>query len=168
MSHVAPMTSVTVWPNTLKLFGHWALATVSLASCAAGSFVTTGLVVFLGAGIVIACLTTFFFLVAVIRKRPRVEIHSDGFELFSALGSRSRRYCDIQGDFIVFRLTGHKGICYRLTPEFRNSAGIKPAKVFGGNDEAVSGVFTVPLEEFAALLNARKRRSTAVSQAPSH
>src|SRR4051812_44706853 len=105
MRAMSSMTAETVGPSTLKLFRLWAVATVSFVGCAAGLFVTTGLVVVLVAGIVVACLSTVMFVVAAVGRRPRVEIRTDGFVFFPVLGSRARRWSDIHGDFVVFRLT---------------------------------------------------------------
>ena len=95
-------------------------------------------------------------LAAMIGRRPCVEIGPEGFVVRRAFGSRSRRWSDIEGTFMVIKVGLSKVVAYRLTRAFKDCAEIKPTTLFAGNDEAISGVFDRPIGELAELLNQYK------------
>jgi hypothetical protein len=167
---MAQSNSVTVNLNPLKLLGTLALGCLLITGGVAGvllglSLVLLGLNWFLSAGWVIAVVTGVLVasccgtlvLVAIIGRRPRVEIGPDGFVLRQLFGSRSRSWSDIEGSFVVIKVGLSKGVGYRLTQVFKESAGIKPTTLFAGNDEAIGGALDIPIDELAELLNQRKR-----------
>jgi hypothetical protein len=116
-----------------------------------------------GIGIAAGSIVGVLCLLAAIRRRPRVEIRPDGFVVLTLLGSRSRRWSDIEGDFLVIKVP-FKIVAYRLTQAFKESAGIKPTTLFAGKEEGISGAFGVSVGELAELLNRHKKlRAAAVS-----
>jgi hypothetical protein len=167
---MAQSNSVTVNLNSLKLLGTLALGCLLITGGVAGvllglSLVLLGLNWFLSAGWVISVVTGVLVasccgtlvLVAIIVRRPRVEIGPDGFVLRQLVGSRSRSWSDIEGSFVIIKVGLSKSVGYRLTQVFKESAGIKPTTLFAGNDEAIGGALDIPIDELAELLNQRKR-----------
>jgi len=102
-------------------------------------------------------------LLALTGRRPRVEIGPDGFVARVPFGSRSRRWSDIEGGFVVIKVGVAEGMGCRLTRVFKESAGIKPTTLFAGNDEAISGGYEIPIGELAELPNHHKGRATGAS-----
>jgi hypothetical protein len=98
-----------------------------------------------------------------ILRRPRVEISNDGFVAWSLFSSRSRRWSDIDGDFTEIELGVLPCVAYHLTQDFKDSAGIKPTKLFQGNDEAISGAFHIA--DLVDVLNEHKHRSSRLLKA---
>lgn len=167
-----PANVVTVYPHTLRLLVLQVLAaavvTGSVAGVLLGVFghdwlMSSGRVVVALVGAVVACFCGALVSIAAFGGRPRVEIGPEGFVTRTAFGSRTRRWGDIEGEFVVIRLGPLRGVGYHLTPAFKESARTKPTTAFAGNDEAISGVYRVPVGELVALLNEHKRRSSGAS-----
>lgn len=126
------------------------------------AFVVRGLslgwIIVVVTGVLLACFLGAALLVAVIARQPSVEIGPEGFDFHRVFDRRGRwrRWSDIEGRFVVIKVGFGKGVGYRLTPHFKESAGIKPTTLFAGNDEAISGAFDMPIGELAELLNRYK------------
>jgi hypothetical protein len=172
MAHERIMTqsnAVTVNFNPLKLLGTLALGWLLITSGVAGVllglssallglkwFLSVGWVIAVVTGVLVASCCGTMVLIAIIRRRPRVEIGPDGFVLCHLFGNRSRSWSDIEGRFVVIKVGMSKGVGYRLTQVFKESAGIEPTTLFAGNDEAIGGALDMPIDELAELLNQRK------------
>lgn len=163
---------VTVYPHSLRLLVVQVLAGVvvtgGVACVLLGIFgqdwlLSSGLPLVAIVGAVVACGCGTLVSIAAFGGRPRVEIGPEGFVARSAFGSRTRRWGDIEGEFVVIRLGLLRGVGYRLTSAFEESARTKPSTSFGGNDEAISGEYRVPAGELAAMLNEHKGRASGAS-----
>ncbi|HEY1065444.1 MAG TPA: hypothetical protein VGE52_05020 [Pirellulales bacterium] len=101
--------------------------------------------------------------VAIVRKRPRLEIDSAGFTILPLFGETARRWSDIDGDFEVIKVGWTQGVGYRLTTAYKEANRFTPTTLFAGNDEALSGAFAAPMQQIADALNERKRRAACSS-----
>jgi hypothetical protein len=119
---------------------------------------TGWIVIAMAAGLVV-CVC----MLALIRRRPNVEIGPHGFIARALFGSRTRRWRDIDGDFAEIKVGFGQAVGYRLTQELRESLGIKPTTLFAGNDEAISGSYEVPIWKLVESLNERKSRPSGLS-----
>src|SRR5580692_3835926 len=113
MAHERIMTqsnAVTVNFNPLKLLGTLALGWLLITSGVAGVllglssallglkwFLSVGWVIAVVTGVLVASCCGTMVLIAIIRRRPRVEIGPDGFVLCHLFGNRSRSWSDIEG-----------------------------------------------------------------------
>jgi hypothetical protein len=169
---MTPPEVVTIGPSPLKLLSALALgglgiaggaalvvAGLSLAVLGVDWLTSTGWVIVVIMAALVVCCCGALFLVSIIRRAPRVEIGPAGFVAWTIFGSRSRRWSDVEGDFVVIKVGLRQGVGYRLTPDFKELAGIKPTTLFAGNDEAISGAFAVSSGELAELLNQYKGRA---------
>src|SRR5262245_43362587 len=169
---MTPSNSVIVGPSPLTLLGTLVFASLvltaslaafllslSLAVFGLGWFLSTGWVIVIVTGVLVACCCGALLSVAIIGRRPRVEIGPDGFIACTLFGSRSRRWSDIEGLFAVIKVGLQKGVGYHLSQDFKESACIKPTTLFAGNDEVISGAYEMPTGDLAALLNQHKTRA---------
>jgi hypothetical protein len=169
---MTPPQTVTIGTSPLKLLspltlgglgiaGGVALVLVGLSLAVLGVdwLTSIGWVIVVVLAVLVVCGCGALFLVSSIRGTPRVEIGPDGFFARALFGSRSRRWSDVEGDFVVIKVGLGQGVGYRLTPEFKELAGIKPTTLFAGNDEAISGAFAMSSGELAELLNQYKGRA---------
>jgi hypothetical protein len=172
---VTPSHHVTVGPDLAKLFGRVAFPCVCfpagfaffLLGCqfqfGQGWLLSSGWLIVLVIGAVVVGCGAAVMLTAIFGHRPRLEIGLDGFVLYDILGSRSRRWSDIEGSFEVIRLSMRSGVGYRLTQDFKEAVGYKANSWLVGNDEAIWGAFRLPIDELAELLNQHKERAEASS-----
>jgi hypothetical protein len=173
---MTPLNVVTVGSSPLKLLGNLALAGLGVTGGVAGVvlglslalfglnwLMSFGWVIVAVTAVLVVCCDGALFLAASLGRTPRVEIGSEGFVLRHIFGSRPRRWSDIEGDFVVIKVGLGQGVGYRLTLGFKESARIKPTKLFAGNDEAISGWFDMPIGELAELLNRHKGRAAVAS-----
>lgn len=100
---------------------------------------------------------------ALLRRRPSVELGPDAFVAQSLFGSRTRRWDEVEGDFVVIQLGWSRAIGYHLTSAFKESAKIKPTALFAGNDEAISGSYSVSINQLMELLNQHKQHALGES-----
>jgi len=158
----------TVGPSPLKLLGTMGLGglgmTAGMAMLSVGLF---GLNWLRSSGwmfvAVVAAVAGCAFLAALLGRRPRVEIGPDGFVVRPLFGGKTRRWSAIDGDFVEIKVGFGRGVGYRLTRAFKESAGIKPTTLFAGNDEAISGAFAVPIGRLVELLNQAKVRAAGAT-----
>jgi hypothetical protein len=141
-------STVTVGPNLPKRL----IATVLGVTCMVGSIILISLLTGgLGAITAWACVAavSFGFVmygVGTVRQRPVVVITPHGFTVHRFIGSDSHKWEDIDGQFVVTKMSWlRKVVGYRLTGEF--------------NTRAIVGDFRCSPEELAALLNEHKQRS---------
>lgn len=154
--------TVIVGPDLLKLLGAQVLGGVMVTGGVAG--VLLGLfglnwLLVAAIGALVVCCCGAMMLAAAIGHRPRVEIGPDGFVVRTVFGSRSRRWSDVEGDFVVIKVGLGKTAAYRVSEACKRSAGIKRPKWLAGNDEGISGAYRVPIGQLAELLNQRKGRA---------
>jgi Bacterial PH domain len=163
---------VTIDASPLKLLGTLAFAGLGITGGVTGVLLglfgmnwllSLGWVIVVVTAALVVGVCVALVLTASIGRRPRIEIGPDGFVARNLLGSRSRRWSDIEGDFVVIKVGLGKGVAYRLTQRFKDSARIKPTTLFAGNDEAISGSYGVSSSELAEILNRHKGRATAAS-----
>lgn len=157
-----PSDVVFIGPSPLKLLGTMGLGglgiIVGFVLLSEGLFgrwllLSYGwLIVGLVGGLVIS-----FYVWALLRRRPSVELGPDAFVAKSLFGSRTRRWDEVEGDFVVIQLGWSRAIGYRLTTAFKEAAKIKPTTLFAGNDEAISGSYTSSIHQLVELLNQHKR-----------
>jgi hypothetical protein len=172
-----PLNVVTVDPSPLKLLSGLAIGGLAITGGVAGMVLSLSIAYFgmnwlMSSGWVIVAVTAALvvccggalFLAATIGRTPRVEIGPDGFVARTVFKSRSRRWSEIEGDFVVIKLgLGQIGVGYRLTPVFKKSAGIKPTTSVAGSDEYISGGYDVSIGELAELLNRHKGGAAGAS-----
>lgn len=165
MSTANPDNVVVIGPSTLKL-----LATLGLGGCgmtAGVAFLLAGLfgasflqstgwiiVAIVGSGVVGA------LAMALIRRRPKIEIGPEGFVVHALIGKHSRRWSDIAGDFVVIRIGYSQAVGYRLTEACQEATRFQPTTLFSGNDAAISGAFAVSMTELANILNDFRARNS--------
>jgi len=97
-------------------------------------------------------------IIALQRQRPRLELNAQGFTVLPIFGGHSRRWSDIDGDFVVIKCGLNQAVAYRLTPAYKASIGFKPTTLFQGNDQAIMGAYALPIPELAKVLNEYKAR----------
>lgn len=163
---------IFIGPSPLKLF-------LVMAGGGLGVIVGVCLIVdgalgrkwLLSAGWIVAAVVSSIvlvgYLLSLFRGRPSVEMDLDGFSCGSLFGTRTRAWRDIEGDFVQFGNGLQRGIGYRLTPAFKEANAIKPTTLFAGNDEAISGAYTVSHSHLTELLNQHKKRVLAKGTEPS-
>lgn len=103
----------------------------------------------------------FVFLVAVVRRRPRVVISEHGFTVYKLFGEEAHRWQDVDGRFGVIKIGLNKAVGYHFSADYKARTGKKPTSLFSGYDAAVSGAFALSAEELADLLNAHRRTEAA-------
>ena len=165
---VKPSDIEIIGPSPLKLLGTMGLGalgmTAGMAMLSVGLFGLDWLRssgwMFVAAVAAVACCA---FLGALLGRRPRVEIGPEGFVARPLVGGKTRRWSDVDGDFVQIKVGFGRGVGYRLTRAFKESAGIKPTTLFAGNDEAISGAFVVPVGRLVELLNQAKARAAGAS-----
>lgn len=106
----------------------------------------------------VALLLTLNLLVALVRRRPRIEISPEGFTVLQLYGQQSRRWDAVHGEFVVIPLGWTKAVAYKLSPTAAEQATKKPAPVLQGNDAGISGAFALAPEQLAELLNSYARQ----------
>jgi hypothetical protein len=179
---MTPPAPIIVGPSPLKILG--SVAIVSVVGVALVFVLIQVMAVLatpwplLHAGIILACTTVVLasycviaLLVAIVWGRPRVEIRPDGFIDSGAAGSRSRRWSDIEGGFVVIRVWWQPKVAYRLTDAFKQSTRIKPIAALAGYDEAIliCGELAIGAAALAEILNQHKQRAadaTVTDQPP--
>jgi hypothetical protein len=178
---MATSNIVTVGPDALKLLGTLVYGGLGITGGIAGTLLgialildgifglsmgwllSSGWVILAATGALVLCCSGPIFLAAVIWRRPRVEIGPEGFVARNAFGSRSRRWSDIEGSFVVIKVGLSKSVGYRLARVFKESARIKPSTLFAGNDEVIGGAYDIPIGKLAELLNQYKERASVVA-----
>jgi len=163
---MAAAPAVTVEPSPLKIMGSLALLTIAVTAGVAIFVVLFGFLahpwLLANAWAIIACTAAVLagwcaiaVLGAVIWRRPRVEIDSDGFVTQGTFGRRQRRWSDIEGGFAVLRVGLQSVVAYRLTDAFKEVARIRPIASLAEYDEAISfcGELAIGAGELADLLN---------------
>jgi hypothetical protein len=117
-----------------------------------------------------ACFGAIAVIVSKACHRPRVQINPDGFVCQGISGSRTRRWSDVEGDFVVGRTDLFRPmVSYRLTDEaFKAYAQKRRAASAVKKDEAI--IFCAELEisasELAGILNQRKNDASGVHGTP--
>ena len=157
---------LVIGPSTAKLLGTMGIGALGMAVGAAMLIVAIwGMPDLQSKGwivvAVIAVLGIGNLVIALGRQRPRLEIDAEGFSVLPLFGGHSRRWSDIEGDFVVIKCGFTQGVAYRLTPAYKASIGFKPTTLFEGNDQAIMGAFALPIQELAELLNEHKARALA-------
>jgi hypothetical protein len=147
-------TTVIVGPAPLKLFAKLLLGFLAMLAGVAALFGLSATSVSILAGI-----CGLLFVGVLVAGRPRVEIGPAGFVAATLTSSRTRRWGDVDGNFVVFRSGLNYMVGYRLTEACKQSIGFKPTTLFDGNDEAISGIFRLSIAELSALLNEYKERA---------
>ena len=94
-------------------------------------------------------LYVLLFVVAIVRRRPRLVITPEGFTLYKIFGKESRKWEEVQGDFAVITIGWQRAVGYNLTAKHKARVGNKPTSLFSGYDAAVSGAFGLPAEQLA-------------------
>jgi len=169
---VAAPVSVTVGPSPLKLL------VALLIACLWGAFAAALFVLVLAlkrwqlhipqdlrwtnvgtAAALTACGVGALIMLIWLTQKPRVEIGPDGFVSRTLFRTRTRRWCDVDGDFAVVRIGFLRAVAYRLTPDVKKTVGAKPSPLLQGYDEDITGAYAVSLRELARLLNEQKRLS---------
>jgi hypothetical protein len=107
---------------------------------------------------VVVGLSTALYIVAAIRRRPRVVLTPEGFALEKVIGREEHRWEDIDGRFAVIKIGWSRAVGYNLTPEYKARVGKKPTSIYGGYDAAVTGALRCSPKELAELLNEHKQR----------
>lgn len=108
---------------------------------------------------VMACLVCCYCFLALIWRKPSIEITDQGFTAYSLFGRHDRLWSQIEGDFQNIKVGYGRGIGYRLTQKYKDSSGIKPSTLFPGSDEAISGAYGMPVRQIVAIINERKEQS---------
>jgi hypothetical protein len=122
-----------------------------------------------GSGTVVACaavvaLSTLLYVIAALRRRPRLTITPEGFVFEKLFGRDAHRWEEIDGQFAVIKIGLNKAVAYKLTPEYKARVGKKSTSLFSGYDAAVvGGALPRSAEELAELLNEHKQRNQASS-----
>jgi hypothetical protein len=163
---MSPAPSVTVGPSPLKIFGGIALLSIAGTGGVAIFVVFFGFLahpwllanawtIIAGAAALLAGWCALAVFGALIWRRPRVEIDSDGFVTQGTFGRRPRRWNDIEGGFAVIRVGLQSVVAYRLTDAFKECVRIQPISSLAEYDEAISfcGELAIGAEELADLLN---------------
>jgi hypothetical protein len=136
------------------------VAAVALSFFGSDWLASSGWVIIAVGASVVVCAFGALCLVGAIARKPRVEIGPAGFVVRTLFWSRSRRWSDVEGEFTVIKIASLEAVGYHLTAPFKEASGIKPPRSLGGNDEAISGAYTISLTELAAILNDHKRRTS--------
>jgi hypothetical protein len=100
------------------------------------------------------------FVLAVVRRRPRVVITAEGFTVHKLFGEESHEWRDVHGSFAVIKIGISKAVGYHLTTDYKARTGRKSASRFSGYDAAISGAFALPADKLAELLNAHHRNAS--------
>src|SRR5262245_33317574 len=104
---------IIIGPAPLKMLGLVALTTMvgamGVAAVLLGLFgldwlLVSGWISVLITAACFACLGVAPLLVAIVGRRPRLEIGPDGFVSRTLFGSRFRRWSDINGPFVVIKI----------------------------------------------------------------
>ncbi len=175
-------TSITIGPSPLRILGKLAVGSVALT---AGVYFLVGPLGFLlaawllppwvllhagditaGIAALLACYCLVAVLGTVVGGRPRVEIGPDGFVVRGAFGRRSRRWGDVDGDFVVVRAGWQSAVAYRITAAAKGPAWTRPNNSPAGYDEAIliCGELTMGAGELAEVLNHWKQGAASTSQ----
>jgi hypothetical protein len=156
--------TVTVPPSPLRLLGTLLVGNLLMAAGILG--VSLGLVG-VGTWTAVACagvaaLTTLLYLVACLRRRPRVVLTPDGFVAEKLFGRDARRWDEIDGPFAVIRIGWGEAVGYKLTPACRARTRKKSPPGLSGYDGAVAGsALPCSAGELAELLNEHMRGARA-------
>jgi hypothetical protein len=97
------------------------------------------------------------FVVAVVRRRPRVVVTAAGFTIHKLFGEESHAWQDVHGQFAVIKIGLIKAVGYNFTAAYKARTGRKPTSKFSGYDAAISGAFALSAEKLAELLNTHRR-----------
>jgi hypothetical protein len=129
-----------------------------------GAGVVGGLLLIFGPGQVWATLASvagglivLTFIVAVVRRRPRVVISAQGFTIYKLFGEESHHWQDVDSRFAVIKIGLNKAVGYHFTADYKVRTGKKRTSLFSGYDAAISGAFALSAEELAELLNAHRQ-----------
>jgi hypothetical protein len=165
--------SAVIGPSPAKLIRMFVIGSLGLTVTLAGIVAAVALsffgsdwlassgwvIIAVGAGVLV-CAFGALCLGGAIARKPRVEIGLEEFVVRMHFWSRARRWSDIEGEFTVIRIASLEAVGYHLTASFKEASGIKPPRSLGGNDEAISGAYTITLTELAAILNDHKQRAS--------
>src|SRR5262249_31942777 len=128
----------------------------------AGCYLSWAASLVLGVVLATSIMWTFILITTtldLIRDVPRLEIGPHGFVLHQLACSSSRRWNDIEGDFVVRVTPLGRAVVYRLTEAFRKSQeGVAQAKKVG-TKELMFNTFPMSPGKLAELLNEHKRRA---------
>jgi hypothetical protein len=109
--------------------------------------------------VVVVILSTILYIVAALRRRPRVALTPEGFVFEKLFGSDAHRWEDIDGPFVVIKIGWNEAVAYKLTPEYKARTGMKATSLFSGYDAAiVGGALPRSASELSDLLNEHKQR----------
>jgi hypothetical protein len=153
-----------IGPSVPRTFITLLLADLGIA---AGLFLACGLnwlTILLWAAAVVC--SAVLFVISVVRGLPAVEVGPEGFTARHALGTRSFRWGDIEGDFVTVRVGPSKMVAFRLTPAYKASGAKLGRPPCPGYDAAIAGHYRLPLEELAGLLNRHRQKSLAGGTRP--
>jgi hypothetical protein len=110
--------------------------------------------------VVAVALITILYILAALRRRPRVVVTREGFVFEKLIGREVHRWDDIDGRFVVIKIGLNQAVAYNLTPEYKVRTGKKPTSLFSGYDAAVGGgALPCPAGELAELLNEHKQHN---------
>jgi len=169
---MTPPTSITIGPSVFKVLGKLVILSIAITALVAVLVVLVGFVavpwlfihaetIIAGTAVGFACYCGMAALGTIIWGRPRIEIGPECFADYGIVGHRSRRWCDIEGDFTVIIVSLQAVVAYRLTDAFKASTRIQLVASLAGNDEAilVSGELEIGARELAEMLNQWKQRA---------
>jgi Kef-type K+ transport system membrane component KefB len=105
-----------------------------------------------------AAFAIFVIAIGLIIDQPRMEIGPEGFVLHSPAASRSRRWTDVEGNFIVRGTPLGKVVAYALTEAFKKSQEAASPSKKPGRFESILDDYKLSAGELAELLNEHKRR----------
>ena len=127
----------------------------------AGCYLSWAASLMLGVILATSIMWTFILITTtldLIRDVPRLEIGPHGFVLHQLACNSSRRWNDIEGDFVVRVMPLGRAVVYHLSDAFRKSQEVAQAKKVG-TKELMFNTFPMSLGKLAELLNEHKRRA---------
>jgi hypothetical protein len=155
---MTPTETVIIPPNLFRLLGTLIISNLlmigGIIAMSIGLFGFGNWTIFACSGVV--GLNTLFYVIAVIRGRPRVVITTDGFVFEKPIGHETREWSEIEGSFAVIRIAMHDAVAYKLTPECRARLAKKPDPRLSGYDGVLGGSLPCSAAQLAALLNEHK------------
>jgi len=183
MDHDRPPPSVIIGPSAIKVLGEVMLGAVVGTACVYVFILIFGFIAnpwLLAHALTIvewvvaffACFGVIGVIVARTCRRPRVEIGPDGFVCQGISGFRTRRWSDVEGNFVVGRSDLFRPmVSYRLTDDAFKALAPKRRAATAAvkkDDEAI--IFCAELEigarELAEMLNRWKNEAAGAVEAP--
>jgi hypothetical protein len=117
--------------------------------------------------VIVIALSTFLYIIAAFRQRPRVVITPEGFVFEKLFGRETYRWEEIDGRFVVIKVGWSELVAYNLTPEYKGRTGKKPTSLFSGYDAAVGApALACTARELGELLNEHKQQNSSGGLAP--